>query len=421
MSVTININGLTLCHKGSNGVSHNTVPDTCYNAKKKPIDFDNEAYSSDLADGTTTVFADGGMMIANFGCNFAKSTLDEGGVGGGVRSGSNLAEAEFMTHSPSVFFEGMPACRLTDKMWMNHKNTVNMAGLVQSQLSPPPSKKDRYAARKKLIEEGKASSDPAQQAAAKRLEENNFAVEQAKLSQHVYDPSKPAPDGWKNISNDPAALKEMGLDPDMLESPNSDFRAQVYRPDPDVFGSDFKDTVAFKGSASLEDFKNNAQQGLNMHSDYYEKAVDIGRRIEQKGADVTITGHSLGGGMASAASVASGRVATTFNPAGLHSDTVTRYGGTVHASDIQRYQVEGEVLDGAQSQGLLSTLAMAAVGGVPGIVSKLVVAAVMPDAVGSLRKLPGSGNPVSRHSMSDVIEGIEAKKAEDTAILTKKP
>jgi hypothetical protein len=188
-----------------------------------------------------------------------------------------------------------------------------------------------------------------------------------------------------------------------------------------VFGSDFKDTVAFKGSASLEDFKNNAQQGLNMHSDYYEKAVDIGRRIEQKGADVTITGHSLGGGMASAASVASGRVATTFNPAGLHSDTVTRYGGTVHASDIQRYQVEGEVLDGAQSQGLLSTLAMAAVGGVPGIVSKLVVAAVMPDAVGSLRKLPGSGNPVSRHSMSDVIEGIEAKKAEDTAILTKKP
>jgi hypothetical protein len=332
-----------------------------------------------------------------------------------------LAEAEFMTHSPSVFFEGMPACRLTDKMWMNHKNTVNMAGLVQSQLSPPPSKKDRYAARKKLIEEGKASSDPAQQAAAKRLEENNFAVEQAKLSQHVYDPSKPAPDGWKNISNDPAALKDMGLDPDMLESPNSDFRAQVYRPDPDVFGSDFKDTVAFKGSASLEDFKNNFQQGMNMHSDYYKNAVDIGKGLGEANANVTITGHSLGGGMASAASVASGLPATTFNPAGLHSETVGRYGGTVHGSDIQRYQVEGEVLDGAQSQGLLSTVAMAAVGGVPGIVSKLVVAAVMPDAVGSLRKLPGSGNPVSRHSISDVIEGIEAKKAEDTAILTKKP
>jgi hypothetical protein len=28
----------------------------------------------------------------------------------------------------------MPACRLTDKMWMNHKNTVNMGGLKQRDL-----------------------------------------------------------------------------------------------------------------------------------------------------------------------------------------------------------------------------------------------------------------------------------------------
>jgi hypothetical protein len=136
MSVTININGLTLCHKGSNGVSHNTVPDVCKTPDKGiPRPFDNEAYSRDLADGTTTVFADGGMMIANFGSIFAISTLDGGGSFGGIKSGTFEAEAEFMTHSPSVFFEGMPACRLTDKMWMNHKNTVNMAGVLQPHLS----------------------------------------------------------------------------------------------------------------------------------------------------------------------------------------------------------------------------------------------------------------------------------------------
>lgn len=135
MSVTININGLTLCHKGSNGVTHNTVPDVCKTPDKAiPRPFDNEAYSRDLADGTTTVFADGGMMIANFGSIFAISTLDGGGSFGGIKSGTFLAEAEFMTHSPSVFFEGMPACRLTDKMWMNHKNTVNMAGVKQKDL-----------------------------------------------------------------------------------------------------------------------------------------------------------------------------------------------------------------------------------------------------------------------------------------------
>lgn len=27
--LTINVNGLTLCHKGSGGVTHNTLPDVC--------------------------------------------------------------------------------------------------------------------------------------------------------------------------------------------------------------------------------------------------------------------------------------------------------------------------------------------------------------------------------------------------------
>jgi len=33
-----------------------------------------------------------------------------------------------MTYSPDVFMEGQPVCRHTDKMWMNHGNTVGMAG-----------------------------------------------------------------------------------------------------------------------------------------------------------------------------------------------------------------------------------------------------------------------------------------------------
>jgi hypothetical protein len=401
------------------------VPDTCYNAKKKPIDFDNEAYSSDLADGTTTVFADGGMMIANFGCNFAKSTLDEGGVGGGVRSGTNLAEAEFMTHSPSVFFEGMPACRLTDKMWMNHKNTVNMAGLVQSQLSPPPSKKDRYAARKKLIEEGKASSDPAQQAAAKRLEENNFAVEQAKLSQHVYDPSKPAPDGWKNISNDPDALSKYKLNSEQLTPANSEFRAQVYEPDAKVFGTDMKPTVVFKGTTPTSgmDWLNNGQQAFGVHSEYYKNAVSIGDSLRRSGKVVDIAGHSLGGGMASAASNASGMSATTFNSAGLNTGTVPKYGGTSHMTSINAYRVEGEFLTAVQEGNPLGR-ALGLVSPLIGLASQLMkgrMAApygLLPDAVGTPHSLPGTGvNPIDRHGMEQVIDGIEAQKAKDQAVL----
>lgn len=133
--ITININGLTLCHKGSGGVTHNTLPDVCKTPPLAiPVPFENEAYSRDLIKGTSSVFADGGNMIANFGSCFAKSVFDEPGSMGGVKSGTNLAEADWISHSFDVFFEGKPACRLTDKMFMNHRNTVNMAGLMQDSL-----------------------------------------------------------------------------------------------------------------------------------------------------------------------------------------------------------------------------------------------------------------------------------------------
>lgn len=136
MSITININGLTLCHRGSGGVTHNTLPDVCKTPDKGiPLPYANEAYSHDLVKGTTTVFADGGNMIANYGSEFCKSVFDEGGSMGGIKSGTHLAEADWITHSFDVFFEGKAACRLTDKMFMNHRNTVNMSGLSQKALN----------------------------------------------------------------------------------------------------------------------------------------------------------------------------------------------------------------------------------------------------------------------------------------------
>lgn len=136
MSVTININGLTLCHKGSGGVSAATVPDVCKTPPiPTPIPYPNIAFSADLAKGTTTVEADGGNTCANYGSEFSKSTGDEPGVGGGVASGTFIKEATWITFSFDVKFEGKGACRLTDKMFHNHHNTVNMGGLFQIFLS----------------------------------------------------------------------------------------------------------------------------------------------------------------------------------------------------------------------------------------------------------------------------------------------
>lgn len=134
--ISININGLSLCHKGSGGISHNTLPDVCKTPSFGiPVPYENEAYSQDLLNGTISVFADGANTIANLGSQFSRSIFDEQGIMGGVKSGTNRAEAEWISHSFDVFFEKKPACRLTDKMWMNHRNTVNMAGECQDALS----------------------------------------------------------------------------------------------------------------------------------------------------------------------------------------------------------------------------------------------------------------------------------------------
>jgi hypothetical protein len=62
----------------------------------------------------------------------------------------------------------------------------------------------------------------------------------------------------------------------------------------------------------------------------------------------TITGHSLGGGLASAASLVSGFHADTFNAAGIHSATVPRFlNGAAplgNANNITAYRTESDEL-----------------------------------------------------------------------------
>ncbi|WP_080412541.1 DUF4150 domain-containing protein [Burkholderia ubonensis] len=135
MAITINVNGLSLCHRGSGGVTHNTMPDVCKTpGNGTPVPYQNEAYSRDLVKGTTTVVADGRNSIANYGSQFARSVFDEAGSMGGITSGTNMAEADWISHSFDVLIEGKPACRLTDKMFMNHRNTINLAGESQDNL-----------------------------------------------------------------------------------------------------------------------------------------------------------------------------------------------------------------------------------------------------------------------------------------------
>jgi hypothetical protein len=135
MPTTIQVNGtsLTLVHKFSNGISTATVPDVCKTPTPGgpvPMPYPNIAQSITLSNGTTTVKGDK-AMAANKGSKFAMSNGDQAGTVGGVKSNVFMKEATWILYSPDTKLESKNACRLTDPMYHNAENTVNMAGEVQ--------------------------------------------------------------------------------------------------------------------------------------------------------------------------------------------------------------------------------------------------------------------------------------------------
>ena len=73
----------------------------------------------------------------------------------------------------------------------------------------------------------------------------------------------------------------------MLTPDDTAFRAAVYKKDPLVWGENAKPAyeVVFRGSTlAKEDWVNNFAQNANQESSYYQRAVDIGNKINQAGA-----------------------------------------------------------------------------------------------------------------------------------------
>ncbi|HYO53650.1 PAAR-like domain-containing protein [Archangium sp.] len=148
MSVTVNVNGLSLCHEQSGGLTIATVPDVCKTPSPGgpvPIPYPNISRSADLGKGTKSVSADGGNSIAVKGSEFSRSQGDEPGSAGGVKSGVNMKEAKWLSYSFDVKMEGKNVCRLTDKMLCNHGNTVCLGGILQEFLQILETQGDKKA------------------------------------------------------------------------------------------------------------------------------------------------------------------------------------------------------------------------------------------------------------------------------------
>jgi hypothetical protein len=141
----------------------------------------------------------------------------------------------------------------------------------------------------------------------------------------------------------------------LMEPPESGYRAAVYRDETDPK----KMFLVFRGTTlNRADWLDaNVPQAAGLGSDYYARAIAFARILKKcafaSGVDLEVVGHSLGGGMADAAGVVNQLKTTSFNPAGVHRDTLPKDVDMTTASKyVTDYVVRDEPLNYRQDNPL---------------------------------------------------------------------
>ncbi len=103
-----------------------------------------------------------------------------------------------------------------------------------------------------------------------------------------------------------------------------------------------KTVLSFSGTdpTSIEDWLNNALQGLTGISPYYAIALSL---ANSRPCDIVV-GHSLGGGLASYCAVYCGKPAATINPAPLNINDISTIPIIIRNGLVINYAVVGEAL-----------------------------------------------------------------------------
>ena len=143
-------------------------------------------------------------------------------------------------------------------------------------------------------------------------------------------------DGYEKLNAE--EMDKLGItDSKEIDDPHTGFKADIYK---DTNG-DY--VLVYRGTYSAPDHPendlihdwskewtdDNMRQGLGMGSEQYKKSIKLAEKVNSnkpKGKQLTITGHSLGGGLATAAGAATGSKTYAFCPAGVHPNTYKKYG-----------------------------------------------------------------------------------------------
>ena len=142
-------------------------------------------------------------------------------------------------------------------------------------------------------------------------------------------------DGYEKL--DAKEMKKLGVNTTELNDTKTGFKADIYKDKNGDYVLVYRGTYSDPNHPendlihdwSKEWTDDNMRQGLGMGSEQYEKSIDIAKRVNRnkpKDKQLTIAGHSLGGGLATAAGAATGSKTYAFCPAGVHPNTYKKYG-----------------------------------------------------------------------------------------------
>ena len=143
-------------------------------------------------------------------------------------------------------------------------------------------------------------------------------------------------DGYEKL--DAKEMKKLGVNTTELNDTKTGFKADIYKDKNGDYVLVYRGTYSDPNHPendlihdwSKEWTDDNMRQGLGMGSKQYKKSIELAKKVkkgsERQGKQLTIAGHSLGGGLATAAGAATGSKTYAFCPAGVHPNTYKMYG-----------------------------------------------------------------------------------------------
>ena len=208
-----------------------------------------------------------------------------------------------------------------------------------------------------------------------RKPDKKNTIEMAKLSGHSYgDNRETLAKNWEEVSDEELRNK-FRLTKKDLKDDKTGFMSQLYKcevkpkintyayvfagthgPEPNN-KKDIKLTVVGI-KVSKKDQTNSVRQGAGFKSEQYEKAIEntekILKALDNKTDLLQLAGHSLGGGLASAAGTIHGIKTTTFNASGVHKKTLWTHIRSKIISHRQKLGDQMRAATGKQKKSLKS-------------------------------------------------------------------